>query len=161
MENEEKQTSDELTTSVQGGTNLKSFEDLSRNSTTTCDIYTNITDKKQIFNLESKVDNLLNDCEGMIINVRGILLKIYKKPLKEPLVDEETGEILKDTETTMSCILVDEASTSYATGSKVFSIQLMNYIRTFGILEFNEGVNIKIVKNKTEKGNKALGFELV
>ena len=79
--------------------------------------------------------------------------------MKEPIIDEETGEILKDTETTMACILIDDNNKSYATGSKVFTIQMMRYLQMFGINE--EGFEIKIVKNKTEKGNKSLGFELV
>ena len=79
--------------------------------------------------------------------------------MKEPIMDEETGEVLKDSETTMACILIDDTNKSYATGSKVFTIQMMRYIQMFGINP--EGFEIKIVKNKTDKGNKALGFELV
>lgn len=79
--------------------------------------------------------------------------------MKEPIIDEETGEVLKDTETTMACILIDDNNKSYATGSKVFTIQMMRYLQMFGMNE--EGFEIKIVKNKTEKGNKSLGFELV
>ena len=121
--------------------------------------FTNITDQKKIFNLDSHVDNLLNDCEGELIRVKEVLIKRYKKPMKEPIIDEETGEVLKDTETTMACILIDDNNKSYATGSKVFTIQMMRYLQMFGINE--EGFEIKIVKNKTEKGNKSLGFELV
>ena len=80
--------------------------------------------------------------------------------MKEPLIDEETGEIIKDTEYTMACILIDDNGKSYATGSKVFTIQMKRYLQMFG-LEAAEGFEIKIVKNKTEKGNKSLGFELV
>ena len=115
--------------------------------------------QKKIFNLDSHVDNLLNDCEGELIRVKEVLIKRYKKPMKEPIIDEETGEVLKDTETTMACILIDDNNKSYATGSKVFTIQMMRYLQMFGINE--EGFEIKIVKNKTEKGNKSLGFELV
>ena len=79
--------------------------------------------------------------------------------VKKTLIDSKTGEVLKDTETTMACILIDDNNKSYATGSKVFTIQMMRYLQMFGINE--EGFEIKIVKNKTEKGNKSLGFELV
>ena len=102
---------------------------------------------------------MLNDCEGELIRVKEVLIKRYKKPMKEPIIDEETGKILKDTETTMACILIDDNNKSYATGSKVFTIQMMRYLQMFGITD--EGFEIKIVKNKTEKGNKSLGFELV
>jgi hypothetical protein len=138
---------------------IQGFGALGKRTETKCNIYTNITDQKKIFNLDSKVDNLLNDCEGELIRVKEVLIKRYEKPMKEPVIDEETGEILKDKEITMACILIDDNEKSYATGSKVFTIQMMRYLDMFSLN--NEGFEIKIVKNKTEKGNKALGFELV
>ena len=138
---------------------IQGFGALGKRTETKCNIYTNTTDQKKIFNLHSKVDNLLNDCEGELIRVKEVLIKRYEKPMKEPVIDEETGEILKDKEITMACILIDDNEKSYATGSKVFTIQMIRYLDMFGLN--NEGFEIKIVKNKTEKGNKALGFELV
>ena len=142
-----------------GLSTIQGFGALGKRTETKCNIYTNITDQKKIFNLDSKVDNLLNDCEGELIRVKEVLIKRYEKPMKEPIFDDETGEILKDKEITMACILIDDNEKSYATGSKVFTIQMMRYLDMFGLN--NEGFEIKIVKNKTEKGNKALGFELV
>lgn len=138
---------------------IKGFDTLKRRTETKRDIFTNITDEKKIFNLESKVTNLLNDFEGSIIEVKEVLIKRFEKPMKDPLVDEQTGEIIKDKEISMSCILIDKNDVSYATGSKVFTIQMMRYIEMFGIKE--EGFLIKIVKNKQSSGNKTLGFELV
>ncbi len=138
---------------------IKGFDTLQRRTETKRDIYTNITDEKKIFNLESKVTNLLNDFEGSIIEVKEVLIKRFEKPMKEPIIDEQTGEIVKDKEISMSCILIDKNDVSYATGSKVFTIQMMRYIEMFGIKE--EGFLIKIVKNKQSSGNKTLGFELV
>lgn len=138
---------------------IQDFGALGKASQTKAEIFTNITDAKKIFNLNSHVDNLLNDCEGELIRVKEVLIKRYKKPLKEPVIDDQTGEILKDTETTFSCVLLDDTGKSYATGSKVFTIQLMQYLQMFNITE--DGFEIKIVKNKTPNGNKALGFELV
>ena len=142
-----------------GLSTIQGFGALGKRTETKCNIYTNITDQKKIFNLDSKVDNLLNDCEGELIRAKEVLIKRYEKPMKEPVIDEETGEILKDKEISMACILIDDNEKSYATGSKVFTIQMMRYLDMFGLN--NEGFEIKIVKNKTEKGNKALGFELV
>lgn len=142
-----------------GLSTIQGFGALGKRTETKCNIYTNITDQKKIFNLDSKVDNLLNDCEGELIRVKEVLIKRYEKPMKEPVIDDETGEILKDKEISMACILIDDNEKSYATGSKVFTIQMMRYLNMFGLN--NEGFEIKIVKNKTEKGNKALGFELV
>ena len=142
-----------------GLSTIQGFGALGKRTETKCNIYTNIIDQKKIFNLDSKVDNLLNDCEGELIRVKEVLIKRYEKPMKEPVFDDETGEILKDKEISMACILIDDNEKSYATGSKVFTIQMMRYLDMFGLN--NEGFEIKIVKNKTEKGNKALGFELV
>lgn len=138
---------------------IQGFGNMARKSTTKADIFTNITDQKKIFNLDSKVDNLLNDYEGSIIEVKEVLVKRYEKPMKEPIIDEETGEIVKDKEVSMACILIDKNDISYATGSKVFTIQMMRYLEMFGIND--DGFLIKIVKNKQQSGNKSLGFELV
>lgn len=138
---------------------IQGFGSMSKRTETKSDIFTNITDQKKIFNLDSKVDNLLNDYENSIIEVKEVLIKRYEKPMKDPIVDEETGETIKDKEISMACILIDKNDVSYATGSKVFTIQMMRYLEMFGIND--EGFLIKIVKNKQASGNKALGFELV
>ena len=140
---------------------IMSFADMQKRTNTQVQIYTNIEDRKKLFNLESKVDCLLNDCENECIRVKGVLIKIFKKPLAEPVIDEETGEILKEFETTMSTILVDDTGKSYATGSKVFSIQLMRFIQNYGEHEFDKGMEMKIVKTKNDNGNKTLGFEWI
>ena len=141
-----------------GITTVKDFTQMSKTNTK-LDVFTNITDQKKMFNLDSHVDNLINDCEGELIRVKEVLIKRYEKPMKTPEIDEETGEIIKDKEISMSCILIDDNGKSYATGSKVFTIQMMRYLQMVGITD--EGFEIKITKNKTDKGNKALGFELV
>lgn len=142
--------------------NIQDFGALQTQTDTIANIFTNITDRKKIFNLNSNVEYLLNDCVGEMIRVKNVLIKRYLKPMKEPVIDEETGEIIKDKEMTMSVVLVDTEGKSYATGSKVFGIQLMQYLQMFATKEGFEPFEIKIVK-KTIKGsnNKALGFELV
>lgn len=154
LENEEKMEKEETAMAT-----VQDFSALNRSTKTQAKIFTNITDQKKIFNLDSHVDNLLNDCEGELIRVKEVLIKRYEKPMKEPILDDETGEIIKDKEISMACILIDDNNKSYATGSKVFTIQMMRYLQMFGVDD--KGFEIKIVKNKTEKGNKALGFELV
>lgn len=140
---------------------LQDFGHMSKNRNTKVDIFTNITDTKKIFNLDSRVDNLLNDMENSVIEVKEVLIKRYEKPLREPVVDEVTGDIIKkDKEVTMACILIDKNDVSYATGSKVFTIQMMRYLQMFKKIP-DEGLLIKIVKNKQASGNKTLGFELV
>lgn len=143
-------------------TNVQDFGSLQTQTDTTADIFTNIKDKKQIFNLNSNVDFLLNDCVGEKIRVKDVLIKRYLKPLKEPVVDDVTGEIIKDHEMTMSVVLVDTEGKSYATGSKVFGIQIMQYLQMFATKQGFDPFEIMIIK-KAIKGssNKALGFELV
>lgn len=137
---------------------VQSFRELGKRTNTKSQIFTNVTDKKKLFNTESHVDNLLNECEGELIRVKEVIIKRYEKPLKTPEIDEETGEVIKDKEITMACILIDDNNKSYATGSKIFTIQMMKYIEMFGIDE--KGFEIKIIKTKQEKG-KSLGFEVV
>ena len=125
---------------------------------------------------------MLNDCIDEMIRVKDVLIKTYEKPMKEPIFDEETGEILKDKEYSMSCVIVDDNGKSYATGSKMFTMQLMRYngksyatgskMFTMQLMRFlqmeeqlgekPETFDIKIIKKKVgENGNKALSFELV
>ena len=142
--------------------NIQDFGNLSAGSDTISNIFTNIKDKKKIFNLNSNVDHLLNDYVGEMIRVQDVLIKRYLKPMKEPVIDEETGEIVKDKEMSMSVVLVDTEGKSYATGSKVFGIQLMQYLQMFATKEGFDPFEIKIVKKQIKgSSNKALGFELV
>lgn len=142
---------------------ITDFSGIGGNSNTKTEVFTNITDKKRLFNLENKVDTLLNDCEGELIRVKEVFIKRYEKPMKEPIIDEETGEVLKDKEYSMSCVLVDENGKSYATGSKIFTMELMRYLRMRELDEEKEETfDIKIIKKEYgEKRNKALSFELV
>ena len=156
MENEEMEK-EEL-----GLTNVQDFGSLQTQTDTISNIFTNITDRKEIFNLNSNVDHLLNDCVGEMVRVKKVLIKRYLKPMKEPVIDDETGEIIKDKEMTMSTVLVDTEGKSYATGSKVFGVQIMQYLQMFATKDGFEPFEIRIIK-KPIKGssNKALGFELV
>lgn len=164
LKNEEMETKEEVKEmTVQENYSISDFGGIGRNSSTKTQVFTNITDRKKLFNLENKVDEILNDCVDEMIRVKDVLIKTYEKPMKEPLVDEETGEILKDKEYSMSCVIVDDNGKSYATGSKMFTMQLMRYLQMeeqFG--EKPETFDIKIIKKKVgENGNKALSFELV
>lgn len=124
------------------------------------EIITNITDKKLIFNLGKGVDKLLNDCEGEEITISKVLIKKYQKPLEHPIVSAETGEIISDTKTSMSVVIVDDKGVSYATGSKTFGYSLLNCIYDFG--NEIEGLKIKIIKVlRNGCANKSLDFEIL
>lgn len=164
LKNEEIETKEEVKEmTVQENYSISDFGGIGRNTHTKTEVFTNIKDSKKIFNLENKVDELLNDCVDELIRVKEVLIKRYEKPLKEPVIDEETGEIIKDTEISMSCVLVDDNDKSYATGSKTFIIQLMRYLQMQErIGEHKDTFEIKIIKKKVgQNGNKALSFELV
>ena len=164
LKNEEMESKEEVKEmTVQENYSISDFGGIGRNSTTKTQVFTNITDRKKLFNLENKVDEMLNDCVDEMIRVKDVLIKTYEKPMKEPIVDDETGEILKDKEYSMSCVIVDDNGKSYATGSKMFTMQLMRYLQMEEQLgEKPETFDIKIIKKKVgENGNKALSFELV
>ena len=164
LKNEEMETKEEVKEmAVQENYSISDFGGIGRNSTTKTQVFTNITDRKKLFNLENKVDEMLNDCVDEMIRVKDVLIKTYEKPMKEPIFDEETGEILKDKEYSMSCVIVDDNGKSYATGSKMFTMQLMRFLQMEEQLgEKPETFDIKIIKKKVGKnGNKALSFELV
>ena len=124
-------------------------------------VFTTITDNRLIFNLENECDYKLNDCKGEVIRVKDVLIKVIEKALNEPEVNEETGEVI-DKEYKKVCILIDDNGKSYVTGSKMFTNQMMRYINMFGIADFKDGLEIKIIEKSVKNtSNKALGFELV
>lgn len=125
-------------------------------------IYTTITDEKLLFNLESECEFKINDCKGRYLKVVDIVIKINEKKLKTPEIDEETGEIIKEYERTIVTILIDSEGLSYVTGSKMFGIQMINYIKMFGLDKIKEGLDIQIVERSVKNStNKALGFKLL
>lgn len=124
------------------------------------EILTNIKDKKLIYNLGKHVDKKLNDCVGQVITIDKILIKRYQKQLDKPIINPQTGEIITDTKTSMSIVIVDKDGTSYATGSKSFGYALISCIYDFG--EEIEGMQIRIIKTlRSGAQNQSLDFELV
>lgn len=141
-------------------TGIMSFEDLKSKNQTQMQMITNIEDKKELYNIDNSTpDAMLNDCEGEKIRVKKVLIKRYEKPMKEPVFDEETGEIIKDKETSMSIVLIDDNGKTYATGSKTFGWQLIRFMCDYKP-DLNEGLEIEITKKKMNEG-KALGFKLL
>lgn len=141
---------------------VSDFGEMQSQSKTKRKIYTTIEDNKQIFNLENSCDFKINDCKGEKIRVTDVLIKINEKPMEEPVINDETGEIIKDKEVSMVTILIDDNKKSYVTGSKIFTMQMINYVRMFGLDSIKEGLEIKIIEKAVRNsGNKALGFELV
>lgn len=148
---------------IQVEENVKDLSSFRKNGNVNVGTFTNVEDKKELFNLQSHVDFILNDCVGEKIRIKKVLVRTFDKPMKEPIVDEETGEVLKEIERSVSCVLIDDSGKSYATGSKTFTYNLMNYLTEFdGATELEiTGINIEIIKVPTPTGNKALSFKLI
>ena len=145
------------------GLMIKDFNEMegvaSRSKT---NVFTTITDSKTIFNLENTCDYKVNDCKGEVIRVKDVLIKVIETPMAEPEINEETGEVVRDTEYKKVCILIDDEGKSYVTGSKMFTNQMIRYINMFGIQDIEDGLEIRIVERAVKNSaNKALGFELV
>lgn len=145
------------------GLMIKDFNEMENvSSRSKTNVFTTITDNKTIFNLENTCDYKLNDCKGEVIRVKDVLIKVIETPMAEPEVNEETGEVIRDTEYKKVCILIDDEGKSYVTGSKMFTNQMIRYINMFGIQDIEEGLEIRVVERAVKNSaNKALGFELV
>ena len=142
---------------------IMNFSDFRNSNSTDVSTFSNIKDSKKLFNLETKVDHILNECVGEKLRIKEVLIKKFVKPLKEPVVDEETGEILKDTETKISCILIDDNDESYATGSKTFAFNMIKLLGDYeGEQLLNSGIEIEVIKVPVPNSpNKALSFKLI
>lgn len=118
-------------------------------------------DKKKIFNLENNCDFKINDCKGQSIRVVDVMIKNIQKKLAEPEVNEENGEV-KEFEFKKVCILIDDQGKSYVTASKLFTLQMINYLQLFGIESIKDGLEIRIIEKPIKNSNnKSLGFELL
>jgi len=148
---------------IQVEENVKDLSSFRKNGNVNVGTFTNVEDKKELFNLQSHVDFILNECVGEKLRIKKVLVRTFDKPMKEPIIDEETGEVLKEIERSVSCVLIDDSGKSYATGSKTFTYNLMNYLSDFdGATELETtGINIEIIKVPTPTGNKALSFKLI
>lgn len=140
---------------------INDIKNIAVNGSADVKTFTTISDAKMIFNLENSCDFKINDCEGELIKVKDVMIKVIERNI-EPVFDEETGEVIKDKEVKKVCILIDDKGKSYVTASKMFTNQFINYINMFGFETIKtEGLDIKIIKRTVKNSsNKALGFEL-
>ena len=143
---------------VSGFNGIQATTNTERKYYTTIDL----NDTKKLYNLDNgEVDYKLNDCEGQTIRVVDVLIKEFTHELEEPIVNDQTGELI-DTETNKVCILIDDQDKTYVTASKIFTNQMKRFINTFGVDTIKAGLEIRIIKRKVkDSGNKALAFELI
>ena len=84
LENEKIETNEEVKEmTVQENYSISDFGGIGRNTNTKTEVFTNIKDSKKIFNLENKVDELLNDCVDELIRVKEVLIKNIKHLMKD------------------------------------------------------------------------------
>lgn len=148
---------------------LNDMEEILTNSGSNQKVFTTITDKKTLFNLESSVDYKINDCIGEKIRVKNILMKTFAKEVDKKdkdgnlVINQETGEIEKTTEYKIITILIDEKGKSYVTASKTFAMTMKNFIGYFGLekIHSGEGIEIEIIQKAIKTGNKALSFKIL
>ena len=138
------------------------LSDFRNASSTQVGTFSNISDSKELFNLSNNADFKLNDVVGEKIRFKKVLIRRYEKKLDEPIVNEETGEII-ESENKISTCIVSVDGKSYVTGSKIFAYKLLNYLVDCGGSRDlkKEGVEIEIIKNPTPNGNKSLGFKVL
>lgn len=141
---------------------VSSINDITNVTRSKTSVFTTIQDNKQLFNLETNVDNKINDCVGETIRVRNVLIKMIETPLEDPILNE-AGEIEREFEYKKITILIDDNNKSYVTASKVFANDFIKYISMVGMDDFiKNGVDIKIIKKNVKNStNQALSFELV
>lgn len=141
---------------------VSSINDITNVTRSKTNVFTTIKDNKMLFNLETNVDNKINDCVGETIRVKDILIKLIETPLEEPVLNE-AGEIEREFEYKKITILIDDKNKSYVTASKVFANDFIKYLQMVGMDDFiQNGVDIKIIKkNVRNSSNQALSFELV
>ena len=161
MENEIK---NEKLKEEKGDMVVSSFGSLANASKTRKRTYTTIdlNDVKTLYNLDNKdCDFKINDCVGQSLRIVDVVIKVFERDLEEPIVDEN-GEVVQDKERKMVTILLDEQGQTYVTASKMFTLQMMRFIETFGVDTIKNGLEIKIVNKKVQNSNnKCLGFELI
>ena len=143
---------------------VSSFGSLQNTSKTKKKTFTTIDlkDVKTLYNLDNKdCDFKINDCVGQSLRIVDVVIKVFERDLEEPIVDEN-GEVVQDKERKMVTILLDEQGQTYVTASKMFTLQMMRFIETFGVDTIKNGLEIKIVNKKVQNSNnKCLGFELI
>ena len=165
MKNDELETSQEMQETETQSLQLIEREDVVKETGTEMLTRTTIQDKKILFNIENgECDVKLNDIVGEEIEVTNIFMKRIESKLKEEEleINEETGEVIKDSKISVITILIDKENKKYVTASKIFAMSILNLIRTFGVDDIQKGIKIRIIKKSIKNSpNKALGFELV
>ena len=124
-------------------------------STSASDVFSSkevktLEDKKALFNALESCDVLLNDCVGKVIEIKDVYCE------KQEVTDEETGEVKPKYRT----ILFDVDGKTYATGSYGIYNVIKKLIAIYGLPTWEDGLKVKIIKQKVKDGKSKLSLTI-
>lgn len=109
-------------------------------------------EKKKLFNALENCDVKLNDVVGQTIKIKNVYIQEYGR------VDKNTGEPISNGHRT---IIFDEAGKTYVTASNYFFVSMAKMLQALGTPEeWDEAVEIEIVKRSVGDGKQCLSFKL-
>ena len=108
-------------------------------------------DKKELFNALETCDVLLNDCVNQTIAIKDVYCE------KQEVEDDETGEIKPKYRT----ILFDVDGKTYATGSYGIYNVIKKIIAIYGLPTWEDGLKVKVIKQKVKDGKSKLSLTIV
>ena len=110
-----------------------------------------VEDKKALFNALETCDCLLNDCVNKEITIKDVYCE------KTQIADEETGEVKPKYRT----ILFDIDGKTYATGSYGIYNVIKKLIAIYGLPTWEDGLTVKVIKQKVKDGKSKLSLTIV
>lgn len=110
-----------------------------------------VEDKKALFNALETCDCLLNDCVNKEITIKDVYCE------KTQVADEETGEVKPKYRT----ILFDIDGKTYATGSYGIYNVIKKLIAIYGLPTWEDGLTVKVIKQKVKDGKSKLSLTIV
>lgn len=124
-------------------------------STSAADVFSSkevktLEDKKALFNALESCDVLLNDCVGKVIEIKDVYCE------KQEVTDEETGEVRPKYRT----ILFDVDGKTYATGSYGIYNVIKKLIAIYGLPTWEDGLKVKVIKQKVKDGKSKLSLTI-
>lgn len=124
-------------------------------STSASDVFSSkevktLDDKKALFNALESCDVLLNDCVDKVIKIKDVYCE------KQEVTDEETGEVRPKYRT----ILFDVDGKTYATGSYGIYNVIKKLIAIYGLPTWEEGLKVKVIKQKVKDGKSKLSLTI-
>ena len=110
-----------------------------------------LEDKKKLFNALESCDIVLFDIVGQEINMKDVYCE------KTSVLDDETGEVKPKYRT----IIFDTDGKTYAIGSYGIYNIMKRIIAIYGAPTWEDGLKVKVIKQKVKDGKSKLSLTLV